>query len=81
LGVLAENKIGQMKKIVDIISGENISLGSILVARYWDENKRAVFPYLLTSNVAKVKKKLVEAGYRILDPMEWHIDTLRPDDK
>jgi acetoin utilization protein AcuB len=76
LCILVEEKIGQMKKIVDAITEENISFGSILVARYWDEGKRAVFPYLLTQNVSKIKKKLVTLGYTLLDPMDWYLDKL-----
>jgi acetoin utilization protein AcuB len=76
LCILVEEKIGQMKKIVDIITEEKVSFGSILVARYWEEGKRAVFPYLLTNNVINVKKKLKEKGYTLLDPMEWYLDQL-----
>jgi acetoin utilization protein AcuB len=76
LCVLVEEKVGQLKKIVDAITEENISFGSILVARYWDENKRAVFTYLLTLNVAHVKKKLQNLGFTLLDPMEWYLDQL-----
>ncbi len=76
LGIVAEQKVGQMKKIVDIITGENISMGSILVARHWEEGKRAIFPYLLTHNLARVKKRLQEAGYELLDPMKWHLEQL-----
>lgn len=76
LGIVADDKVGQMKKIVDIITAENISMGSILVARHWEEGKRAVFPYLLTHNIIRVKKMLQEAGYEILDPMKWHLDQL-----
>jgi acetoin utilization protein AcuB len=76
LCIVAEQKVGQMKKIVDIITAENISMGSILVARHWEEGKRAVFPYLLTQNLVRVKKKLQEAGYELLDPMKWHLDQL-----
>jgi acetoin utilization protein AcuB len=53
LGILLEEKVGQLKKIVDAITEENISFGSVLVARYWDEDKRAVFPYLLSRPVAE----------------------------
>ena len=74
LGIVADDKVGQMKKIVDIITAENISMGSILVARHWEEGKRAVFPYVLTQNVGRVKKKLQEAGYEILDPRQWHLE-------
>ena len=68
--------MGQLKRIVDAITEEGISFGSVLVARYWDENKRAVFPYLLTNNVVRIKRKLKDMGYELLDPMEWYLDQL-----
>jgi len=74
LCIIVEEKIGQLKKIVDAITEENISFGSVLVSRYWEENKRAVFPYLLTQNIAPIKRKLKKMGYTLLDPMDWYID-------
>jgi len=76
LCILVKEEVGQLKKIVDAITEENISFGSVLVARYWDENKRAVFTYLLTQKVAHIKKKLVSLGFELLDPMEWYLDQL-----
>ena len=76
LCILVEEKVGQLKKIVDAITEENISFGSILVARYWDKGKRAVFPYLLTLNIGHVKRKLKKLGFELLDPMEWYLDQL-----
>ena len=76
LGILVEEKIGQMKKIVDAITEENVSFGSVLVARYWEKDKRAVFPYLLTQNVAHIKRKLKDMGYTLIDPMKWYLDQL-----
>ncbi len=76
LCILVEDKVGQMKRIVDAISEQGVSFGSILVARSWEEGKRAVFPYLLTGNVARVKKGLEEAGLELLDPMRWSLDQL-----
>jgi acetoin utilization protein AcuB len=76
LCILTEEKVGQLKKIVDAITEENISFGSVLVARYWEKDKRAVFPYLLTQNVAHVKEKLTNMGFELLDPMEWYLDQL-----
>jgi acetoin utilization protein AcuB len=85
LCILVEEKVGQLKKIVDAITAMGVSFGSVLVARYWEEDKRAVFPYLLTQNVAHVKKKLQEMGYTLLDPMQWYLDQLpeeeRPEDE
>jgi acetoin utilization protein AcuB len=74
LGIVVKEKVGELKKIVDAATEENISFGSVLVARYWDKNKRAVFPYLLTNNVVRIKKKLQEMGFELLDPMQWHLD-------
>ncbi|KPJ78525.1 MAG: hypothetical protein AMJ54_03355 [Deltaproteobacteria bacterium SG8_13] len=76
LGILVEEKIGQMKKIVDAITEEDVSFGSVLVARYWEKDKRAVFPYLLTQNVAPIKRKLKNMGYTLIDPMKWYLDQL-----
>ncbi|MBF0117538.1 MAG: CBS domain-containing protein [Desulfobacterales bacterium] len=76
LGIAVEDKPGQMKKIVDAITEENISFGSIMVCKYGKKGERSVFPYLLTQNVATVKKKLEKMGYKILDPMEWYIEQL-----
>jgi len=76
LCLVVEDKVGQMKRIVDAITEEGISFGSILVSRHWDEGKRAVFPYLLTNNVVKIKRKLEQMGYTLLNPMEWSLDQL-----
>jgi acetoin utilization protein AcuB len=76
LGIIVEDKVGQMKKIVDAITSENISFGSILVAPYWEEEKRAVFPYLLTNTVGPIKRKLKNLGFELLDPAQWYLDQL-----
>ena len=76
LCILVKEQPGQMKKIVDIITEEKISLGSVLVARFWDKERRAVFPYLLTNNVINVKKRLLEVGFELIDPMEWYLQQL-----
>jgi acetoin utilization protein AcuB len=76
LGILVEEKVGQLKKIVDAITEENISFGSILVSRHWEPNMRAVFVYLLTNSVSRIKRKLVGLGFELLDPMEWAMDRL-----
>jgi len=76
LCIEVEDRLGQMKRIVDAITEEKIPFGSILVARHWEEGKRAIFPYLLTNNVVKVKKKLEGMGYTLLNPMEWSLEQL-----
>ncbi|MCE5333703.1 MAG: CBS and ACT domain-containing protein [Desulfobacteraceae bacterium] len=76
LGIIVEDKVGQMKRIVDAITEQGISFGSILVARHWEEGKRAVFPYLLTTNISKARKRLVELGFTLINPMEWYLDQM-----
>lgn len=76
LCILVKDQPGQLKKIVDIATEEKISLGSVLVAQYWDKEKRAIFPYLMTNNVVNVKKKLLNAGFELFDPMKWYLDQL-----
>ncbi len=76
LCIIAKAQAGEMKRVVDIVVEEKICLGSVLVARYWDKEKRAIFPYLLTNNVLNVKKKLLAAGFELIDPMGWYLDQL-----
>ncbi|MFT5698780.1 MAG: acetoin utilization protein AcuB [Desulforhopalus sp.] len=76
LCIVVKEQHGQMKKVVDIVSEENISLGSVLVTKAWGDDKRAIFPYLLTNNVINVKKKLLDEGFELIDPMKWYLDQL-----
>jgi len=76
LCILSEDKQGQMKKIVDIVTEERISLGSVLVSKTLEQDRKAVFPYLLTNNVARVKMRLVDAGFELTDPMQWYFNQL-----
>jgi acetoin utilization protein AcuB len=76
LGILVENKQGQLKKIVDIITEEKISTGSILVARHWEDDKRAIFPYLMSQNIIRVKERLRESGFELINPLDWYIDQI-----
>ena len=76
LCVLSPNQQGQMKKLVDVISAEGISTGSILVTKGISKDKKVFFPYLLTNNVVQIKKKLMGQGFEILEPIQWYIDQL-----
>ncbi|MBU2490946.1 MAG: CBS and ACT domain-containing protein [Proteobacteria bacterium] len=76
LCIVAEHRLGEIKKIVDILTEENVSIGSILVSRHWDREKRAVFPYVHTINVAGLKKRLSKAGFTLVDPVSWYMENL-----
>jgi acetoin utilization protein AcuB len=76
LCILSEDKQGQMKKIIDIVTDEKISLGSVLVSKSLEKHKKAIFPYLLTNNVIRVKERLLAAGFQLTDPMQWYFQQL-----
>jgi acetoin utilization protein AcuB len=77
LGIVVDEKIEEMERIIHALITENISFGSILVYRHWSPGKWAVFPYLLAKNVFNLKRKLRNMGYDILDPVEWYVDQRR----
>lgn len=72
LCIISEDKQGQMKKIVDIVNEEKISLGSVLVSRSLEKDRKAIFPYVMTNNVIRVKEKLLAQGFQLIDPMQWY---------
>ncbi|MGD8701917.1 MAG: CBS domain-containing protein [Desulfosarcina sp.] len=76
LGIVVEEKLEEMERLIHAIVTENIAFGSILVFRQWGPGKRAVFPYLFAKNVANLKKKLRNLGYDVLDPVEWYVEKL-----
>jgi acetoin utilization protein AcuB len=76
LGILVDEEMREIQKIVDALINEGVAFGSILVARHWKAGKRAVFPYLLTQNIAALKKRLIRLGFDLLDPADWQFDEL-----
>jgi len=77
MGIVVDEKIEEMGRITHALITENISFGSILVYRNWSPGKWAVFPYLLTKNVANLKHKLKNMGYELLDPIQWYVERIR----
>ena len=76
IGILVDEEMREMQKIVDALITEKVSFGSILVTRHWKEGKRAVFPYLLSQNIAALKKRLIRMGFSLLNPADWRFDDL-----
>ena len=72
MGIVIDKNIQSMEKIIHALITENISFGSILVYRNWRPDKWAVFPYLLSKNVAAFKQQLLALGYELLEPFDWY---------
>lgn len=77
LGIVVDERIEEMGRIIHALISENITFGSILVHRNWSPGKRAVFPYLFTKNVINLKQKLRNMGFEILDPIQWYAERRR----
>jgi acetoin utilization protein AcuB len=77
LGIVVEERVEEMERIIHVLVSENVNFGSILVHRNWSPGKRAVFPYLFTKNLIRIKMKLRELGYEVLDPVQWYVEQRR----
>lgn len=77
LCVLADDRPGQMKRIVDAVTEEGIRLGSVLVARDWERGQRAFFPYIFTNNTIRIKRRLEALGFALLNPLDWYLAPFR----
>ena len=77
VAVMAPESPGQIKKIVDIVTAENIPLGSVMVVRNWKPGYRAVFAYLFSQNVRNVLHRLEASGLVRIDPMQWFVDRVK----
>jgi acetoin utilization protein AcuB len=74
LAVSAEDSPSLVQDLVDRISQERIPIASMLVIRPWQENRNAIYLYLLTKNTAKVRKLVDRMGrYVLLNPLEWFL--------
>jgi acetoin utilization protein AcuB len=77
LGIVVDERIEEMERIINVLVSENVNFGSILVHRDWSPGKRAVFPYLFTKNMIRIKQKLRDLGYEVLDPVQWYVEQRR----
>lgn len=48
----------------------------MLVSKTLEKDKKAIFPYVLTNNVIRIKEKLLEKGFKLTDPMQWYFQQL-----
>ncbi len=80
LAVTAGDSPLLVQELVDRICLENIPIASMLVIRPWEKNRSAIYMYLLTKNIAKVRKMVGELGqYALLDPLQWFLRHFAPD--
>lgn len=77
LGIVVDERIEEMERIIHVLIAENVTFGSILVHRNWSPGKRAVFPYLFTKNMIRLKDRFRDMGYEVLDPVNWYVEHRR----
>jgi acetoin utilization protein AcuB len=80
LAVSAGDSPLMLQELVDRICRDNIPIASMLVIRPWERNRSAIYMYLLTKNIAKVRKMVGEmGGYALLNPFQWFLGQFAPD--
>jgi acetoin utilization protein AcuB len=63
-----------IQKLIDRICAEKIPIASMLVIRAWEQNQTAIYMYLLTKNLVRVRKMVEEMDeYTLLNPLEWFL--------
>ena len=72
LGVVVPDLPGALAGIVTIIKNFHVNVTSVLTTGLTEPGKRAVFFRIATLNLAPIRKALQDAGYRILEPEDFH---------
>ena len=68
-----------VQQLVDRICQANIPIASMLVIRPKERQQSAIYMYLLTKNIAKVRKMVEEMGrYTIVNPLQWVLRRVAP---
>ncbi len=73
LEVVVPDRPGGLLQVISIIKSFNVNITSLLTTGHEEEGMRAVFLRIATLNTVPIKKAIREAGYRILDPSEFHL--------
>ena len=80
LAVTAAESPLMVQDLVDRIGLERIPIASMLVIRSWEQNRSAIYLYLLTKNIARVRKMVAAmGGYALLNPLQWFLRQFAPD--
>lgn len=72
LGVVVPDSPGALAGVVTIIKNFHVNITSVLTTGITEPEKRAVFFRIATLNLAPIRKALRDAGYRILEPEDFH---------
>jgi len=74
LAVTTGNDPLLIPKLINRISAENIPIASMLVIRPWEQDQTAIYMYLLTKNLVRIRKMVEEMGdYSLLNPLKWFL--------
>ncbi|MCF8078889.1 MAG: CBS domain-containing protein [Desulfobacterales bacterium] len=63
-----------VQKLIERICAEKIPIASMLVIRSWEQDQTAIYMYLLTKNLVRIRKMVEEMGdYTLLNPLKWFL--------
>ncbi len=79
LAVTTEQAPVPVQALVDRICEEKVPIASMLVIRPWEQNRSAIYLYLLTKNIARVRKMVEKMeGVSLLNPLQWFLRHFEP---
>jgi acetoin utilization protein AcuB len=71
LGLIAPPSTQVVGQIVSRISEAKIAIASMLVIKAWEDERQAIFLYLLTQNIRHARQLVTDMGYELIDPLQW----------
>jgi acetoin utilization protein AcuB len=71
LEVVIPDKPGTLARLVAIISSFQVNITSVVTTAHVENGKRASFLRVASLNVGPIRKAIEEAGFEILDPLQF----------
>lgn len=71
IGLDVDADDGKTKAVVNVLADGGIPIASMLVVRDWRPERWAMFLYVLTQNRSEVRHRLSEAGFSMIEPLDW----------
>jgi acetoin utilization protein AcuB len=71
LGAIIPPSPRAVSRIVSAFAEDDIAIASLLVLTDWQEDRHALFLYLLTQNIRHARDLVTGMDYELIDPMQW----------
>lgn len=73
IGIRTQDKEQSVKTVLNILFSQGFPIASMLVIRDWEPDAWAIFLYLLTQNRSVAQKAVTDAGFAMIEPLDWFL--------